>query len=585
MHESMCVVIDMRLTLILLLALALIATGCSTVPTEPSPNIAPQQAVQRSSGHLSWGQWAITLDPEAGTARATPVRDANVHLNVTSWLHPPACADCLQIILTGWDPVARIVDVTLVLKNPTQLTGYDVKAIISGYDTKEFLSPDAYADFYTDGTTWDPYYIFAENEDLHAFEGLKSHAVGIKVHFPVGATPNAFVTVDVSWPDPQPEPWRIGNIIVAGPLQNDSVHHISFSCHIWDNYDDVQVVFCDLSPIGPANVAMGDDAGHKDYLAGDGIWGLDEIKTGTLPGTYDVWVRARSGGSDRYTYQKLTLEVILPVSNPPPLYIVSMMHAEEDPSYMDEQTYLGYSETLRELKKVFEDHGAKIALQPDWTFIQGTVVHDPTLFSDFQASGHGVDTHAHETQYDLGQVHDMLDQAGVVDTIIANGGFDKTWGDGNWVAYITHFQTPGGQQMFQAVNAYKDPLSQVVDSLATPIRPSTSGDWMVNDPNGLLVYIPGAPNSYLVGSNPSFFQLLPQAVDYALEGVIPGRVNCFYWHDPVGLYNGSLLSKTRLDFWDQVLNNYFDQKVAQGDVVWANFTEMYQAYLDWEEDN
>jgi len=107
----------------------------------------------------------------------------------------------------------------------------------------------------------------------------------------------------------------------------------------------------------------------------------------------------------------------------------------------------------------------------------------------------------------------------------------------------------------------------------------------VNDPNGPLVYIPGAPNNGLTGSDPQFFTLLPQAIDNALAGRIPGKINTFYWHDPVSLYSGNPLSLTRMSFWNQLFLDYFNDLVASGDIVWANFNEMHQLYLEWEDDN
>jgi len=564
--------------------LVIILAGCSSLPVTPpvDPDNSPGDLLL--SSHVSWGKWAISIDPENEIATAVPVRENSAHVNVTGFIEPPSCGDCLQILFTGWDPVERIVDVTVVLKNPTTFDAYDVKAVISDYDTKEFLEPDAYCDFYTDDSTWDPYYTFATDEEDNFFGNGESHAIGLQLYFPFGATGNATVTVDASWPGPQEEPWRLNNIVVAGPLQNNFYNHISFTCHIWDHQDDVDVVFAALPPVGPVDVPMSDDSNHKDYLPGDDIWGLDEIKTSASPGIYDIWIRARSLASPHFTYQKLQIEVILPVPNPPPLYVCSMMHAEEQDIYLNEAIFLEYADTLRALMNLFNNHGAKIALQPDWTFIEGAMNFDPTLLTDFQDSGHGVDTHAHETEYDLAYVHNLLDSAGVQDTIIANGGFNQTYGDdGNWAAYIAHFVTGDSQQMFLAANAYKDPSTQKVDSLYTPIRPSTTGDWMIHDPQGPLVYIPGAPENGVTGAHPQFFTLLPDAVEYALAGRIPGKVNCFYWHDQVGNYDGSPLADSRIAFWGQLFADYFDDKVSDGDIVWANFNEMYQAYIDWED--
>jgi hypothetical protein len=570
----------MRKLAVVFTAILLLA-GCGREMISPDSAPAGMQTVG-APGHISWGQWSLFIEPESLRAAAVPVRGVETHCNVTGMLSPPKCTECLQIIIAGWDPVTRIADITLVLKNPTPLTGYDVKAIMSDYDTKEFLEPDAWCDFYTDGSWWQPYYIFAENIDAHAFGPGKSYARGFQVHWPLGATTHATVTVDVSYPGPQEEPWRINHVIVSGPLQNDFQHYIGFTCHVYDSQDNVQTVTANLTPIAPAAVILGDDALHRDFLNGDDIWGATNVKTDGAPSEYKFWLRAVSQGSSHPTYQELDLEVIPLASPQPKLYIVSMMHAEEADYFLQESVYQGYADNLRDLMALFDVHGAKIALQPDWTFIQGTVDFDPTLFSDFQAHGHGVDTHAHETTHDLGQVHDMLDAAGVTDTIIANGGFTKTWGvDGNWAAHIAHFETVGGYPMFLAVNGYKEAASQVIDSLFTPIRPGTTGDWMVHDPDGPLVYIAGGAIG-LDSASPDFFADLPDSVDYALMGAVPGKINCFYWHDSVHNYPAGSAAEARKALWSEVLTSYFDPKVDAGVLVWANFTEMYQAYIDWE---
>jgi len=525
----------------------------------------------------------INLNPDNMTSTIEQVRESQVHFNITSFLKPPKCADCLQVIINGWDPVKRIFNVTLRIKNPTTLTGYDVKAIMSNYDTKEFLDPDAYCDFYS-GTSWQPYYLFAYDQPNHAFAPSAIHERQFSVYFPIGASPNVTITIDASWPSPQEEPWRIDNIIVSGPLQNDFLHYIAFTCHVRDLGDNVSSVIADLSPLGgPSNYTMGDNGKHEDYITGDDIWGADDIVTSAAPGFYDIWIRALSEGSTHYTSQKFTLEVIPPVPEKTPLYIVSMMHAEEQPFFLQRDVYLPFAQNLKTLKQVFNEHGAKIALQPDWTFIQGTVNFSPTLFAEFQADGHGVDTHAHESVNDLAAVHDMLDAAGVTGTIIANGGYTQDWNpDLTWAAYVAHFVDGDGNQMFLAANAYKWPPTQEVDSLFTPIRPSFTGDWMVHDPSSPIVYIPGAPANCKAIEND--LNLLPAALDHALKGVVPGRINCFYWHDSVHNYGGPP-SQQRIDLWKTLLTNYFDPKVASGDLVWKNFSEMYQIYLDWEKEH
>ncbi len=564
----------------LLLLPLILALGCSSSAVSPSLEENPAQV---EIGHSIWGQCEITLNPDDLTAAVDYDRDAGWHFDVTSFFIPP---DYFQLLVTGYDQAMRIFDLKLRLRNPSGYIGHDVKAIISNYDLKEFIAPDAYSDFHASPGEFNPYYVFALDEPDHAFIPGAIHERDFQVHVPVGATYNATVTIDASWPGVQEEIWAMDNVIISGPLQNDAYHFIAFTCHVRDHLENIESVWVDLSPLGaPSHVAMGDDGDHSDYLTGDGIYGLGGVITSAVPGLYDIWIYSKSVDSTHLTAQKITIDVIEPVQETTPLYIVSMMHAEEQSFFLEEAVYLQYANNIRNLKQVFNNHGAKIALQPDWTFIQGTVNFDPSLFADFQADGHGVDAHAHESHFNIAAVHNMLDDAGVAGTIIANGGWNQIWNPNlTWAAYLAHFTDDFGNQMFLAANAYKWPPTQEVDSLFTPIRPSFQDDWMVHDPDSPIVYIPGAPfNSKEIANSPHFHQLIQDAADHAIRGIVPGKINCLYWHDSVHNYSGPN-AQNRINDWDATLGSYFDAKVGSGEIVWANFSDMYQAYIDWEND-
>ncbi len=568
----------------ILLVLLVAGCGVTTHPSiDPPDDILTTQQADTSS-HYSWGEWEIFIDPENLEASVALTRRPELHLDVTSFIQPPKCYDCLQINVLSWNPTERLVIVNLILKNPTSLSGYDVKAVASNYGTKELLNPDAFCDFFTDGSTWDPYWLFAEGNPQHEFGPNQTHSREVLVYFPVGANGNATIKIDTSWPGPQEEPFRIDNVIVPGPLQNDGLHYIGFTCQVRDNQNNVNGVSVDLAPVGPGTVNMGDDGLHRDYIQYDGIWGIDKLVTTSQHGFYDFWIKAGSDGTDKYTYQRVGIEVINPLPVQPTLYIVSMMHAEEQQFFLNQTQYMEYADDLVSLAEVFAIHNSIIAFQPDWTFIQGTTTFYPNLFNIMQTAGHGVDAHAHESQYNIGQVHDMLDAAGVLGTIVANGGYTNTWmtGDQTWAAYIAHFSLPNGDPMFNVTNAWKWPATQESDALFTPIRPSLNGDWMVHNPDSPIVYIPGAVNiEKSIVPTPQFFTELPNAVDEALLGVIPEKINCAYWHDSLHNY-GKPTSNVRITSWNNLLASYFDPKVASGELSWADFSDMLELYLFWE---
>jgi hypothetical protein len=566
----------MRILPVFFILATLLIIGCSSVAENPQIAAIPGVNV---NNHTSWGTFDITLDPGNLTIESHQVRELSGHFNVTGYF-PSGTA--YELLITGYNPATRIFDIKMRLRNTTPLTGYDVKAIISNYDLKEMINPDGWCNFHSTGGIYNPYYVFARDNADNAMTPGAWYERDFQVYVPSGATYNARITIDASYPASQEEIWGIDNVIISGPLQNDNYHYIAFTVHVRDHQGNIEGIAADLSPIGgPSLILMGDDALHKDYLAGDDIYGISEIMTSAPAGKYDIWLTAKSRNSTVYTKQKIQIEVIDPVTEIIPLYIVSMMHAEEQTQFLSQSYYMPYAIHLRQLKQVFDNHGAKIALQPDWTFIQGTVNFDPTLFSNFQASGHGVDTHAHESINNLSAVHDMLDDAGVTGTIVANGGFTQTWEGGNWAAYVAHFTDDTGKQMFLVSNAYKNPSTQEVDSLFTPIRPSTSGDWMVHDPDGPIVYIPGCDRK--IESGPNFFNDLPAAIDDALRGIVPGKINTFYWHDSVHGYGDAPIVPQLIANWDSLLTSYFDPKVESGELVWKNFGEMYEIYKEWEE--
>jgi hypothetical protein len=195
--------------------------------------------------------------------------------------------------------------------------------------------------------------------------------------------------------------------------------------------------------------------------------------------------------------------------------------------------------------------------------------------------GHGIHTHAHETRYDIANVRERLIDAGLDDNIIANGGWLQDGPNGlGWVDYISSFKRPNGQLAFQAATAYKDPRTQQSDTSKICFRPSLRGDWHIHDPNGDLVYI---GSSALPGykSNKLDFATIAGRIDDRLSNMVPGKINTLYWHNSADGY-GNNQGPLQIQKWDSLLTAYFDPLAAQGKIVWANFTEIYDIYLQWE---
>jgi hypothetical protein len=265
----------------------------------------------------------------------------------------------------------------------------------------------------------------------------------------------------------------------------------------------------------------------------------------------------------------------------PPLYIVSMMHAEDRMWFKESRPrFTGHAENLRRLTNRFHAHGAKLAFQPDWTFIAGAEKWDPGLFTWLLDRGMGVDAHTHANHgYTLEKVADMLKACGVPQVRVGNGHFDKPVLFGmNMFWAFSQPQKETGKPYFEAICAYKDSTTGEVDRSQIVWRPRQSGDWHVHDPKTPVFYIGGGP----MGALKSFVQL-EEVLRFRLPRVEPGYTNVMYWHDSLHNYPRSRRAAERIEQWDRFLGEVIDPLAASGKVRWATFSEILDAYLALEQ--
>jgi len=260
-----------------------------------------------------------------------------------------------------------------------------------------------------------------------------------------------------------------------------------------------------------------------------------------------------------------------------------MMHAEESlPFHQNQNIFEDHATSLRLLSTLFASHGAKLEFGPDWTFIEGVKQFDPALLTDLLATGHGIHTHAHESQFDLGEVNARLLQAGLSENVVGNGGFLKSGPGGtNWVGYMTSFTDDSEDQLFDVGIGYKNPNTQEIVGIGHAFRPSITGDWTVHDPGGPLIYLGcNMPESEGAAID---FETIQAWMDDVLTRIDPDKVNTMYWHDSLHQYGDPVAAQARLDEWEHLLGSYFDHLVAEGRIEWKTFTEMGQIYAQWEQ--
>jgi len=123
--------------IILVIMLPIFGCSGSGIPTEPesASNQTQTGNNDREGAELSHFVFATTrFEYDAGGEKliVVPLHSAWVHYNVTPFITPPNCTDCITVELLWHDPVAKSAEVKITLRNPSPLTAYDVRGMMYG---------------------------------------------------------------------------------------------------------------------------------------------------------------------------------------------------------------------------------------------------------------------------------------------------------------------------------------------------------------------------------------------------------------------------------------------------------------------
>lgn len=208
----------MRLNAIItLLVVMLVVAGCSgdSISTIDVPGITHETGIrdEPASERMLWGVWDIHFDTENLTIDVVPLRDMQKHWDVTSMITPPACDDCMTLEVNSFDPVTRILEADVTLRNPFQINGYDVRGILytNEYGHRLVNAEDWTALFdIPGGESLNPFRSFAKPAPKRLFNGGAEHTENYLVYIP--QPPNyGHITyaVTASWPGNCREPYCI----------------------------------------------------------------------------------------------------------------------------------------------------------------------------------------------------------------------------------------------------------------------------------------------------------------------------------------------------------------------------------------
>ncbi len=302
---------SLRLCSLLFILAVAFTIGCSSYeggPVDVNPYVDTEiPRTVDNDGHSVMAIYSIDIDIESNSVEVIRNRDSEPHWNVTSFLLPPNCNNCFTAAILNYDPVAKTVNVRVTLKNPTNLTGYDVRGIILDFGYMKLTNPDSYTKLFGPGAI-NPFIAWITNAD-RSFPALQVHYEEISIYNPAYPKFPAFTfVVDASWPNHCKEPYEVHPFDVTGDLQSDGSNSLLINCTAYDWQDNIESVTIDLTPIGGMfGVPMNDMGGNLyqtniTYVSGPG------------QGYYDLLITATTSDPVAYnqTYNYVTIHVVGP---------------------------------------------------------------------------------------------------------------------------------------------------------------------------------------------------------------------------------------------------------------------------------
>ena len=268
----------MRLHLaVILLGLAGLMSACSGISPATSPGINGLQAYgtigQPESPRSLIGVWEVLFENGGVSASEASERVllANPpHYNVKYFLKPPQCKDCIKFANLVDDKTAHVVSVDVTIKNPTTLTGADVRGIAMSSNPAVYLTnPDDYTTLFDTSTPpgINGFRLFGKDVPDGTIGGGGSATEHFSLHY--DQWPFAITTAfdAVYPPDAKREPYEINNQVIAGNLDAGGAVTRKIECDILDRNNDTGLVSVTCPDLGiSTNLSL--DPGKANHYFG-----------------------------------------------------------------------------------------------------------------------------------------------------------------------------------------------------------------------------------------------------------------------------------------------------------------------------
>ena len=275
--------------------------------------------------------------------------------------------------------------------------------------------------------------------------------------------------------------------------------------------------------------------------------------------------------------------------------------------YSNEDYFNIHVKNISALTKIVESHGGIMTIQAQSPFTTMALAQNNPILADLASRGHEIALHFHEDAH-LGKNSETLaseawcaamkeeiayiQQASGVDRI-------RYWSGGNLYPQLLDAASCAGLD----VNSdWKNPRTQTTDLALTgihPWRPSGGTDgidtsaFASHDPNGAIIFLPegnydkenfaASRRSDDAGGDDAYFEYLRDSLYASLENATPDKVNVYHFTVHPGEFRGN--PQDPFGVIDRFLTEVVDPLVESGQVQWATFSQMADAYTAWEAEN
>jgi len=274
------------------------------------------------------------------------------------------------------------------------------------------------------------------------------------------------------------------------------------------------------------------------------------------------------------------------------------------PDYHNRAYFEQHAENLRNLAAILERHGGVMTVQTQSPFTTVAAALGNTILSDLKDQGHEIALHFHEDAH-LGEDAEQLPVAVWSAVMAEEIGFIHACGVNEPIRYWSGGNLfPGILQAASAASLdvysdWKNPNTQSTHPAfigVNPWRPLGGTDgfnvtkFVQHDPSGPIIFLPPGEIDPMAFSHKrqiaaqegdeGWFDVLEESLLASVDAASPDRVNAYHFTMHPGEFVGD--PRDPLAIIDQFLTEVVDPLVAAGKLQWATFSQIADAFIEWE---